>query len=219
MKEKIRKLLDLIYPSSLYCDLCGNIIDDSRIYNLCDHCIKSIHWDFDPPSIHEGIRMIRCAEYGIYERTLIFSLKYNGKLYIAKDIAEMIHDRLLQSELPWDVVVPVPMFSKKEFERGFNQAKLISEELARISGKEICEDALIRNRATKPMRGLSPEERSESVRDAFSLREGFGQSLSGKDVIILDDFFTTGATAKACTCEIHKARPHSVSFVAFAAKY
>ena len=86
--------LDLLYPPALYCSCCGNLIDESRTYRLCDHCMAHIRWDGAEPRYLDGMKILRCTQYGLYERTLIFDLKYNGKTYIARDIAEIMADRL-----------------------------------------------------------------------------------------------------------------------------
>jgi hypothetical protein len=83
IKGIIEKGLDLLYPPGLYCSCCGNLIDESRTYHLCDHCIAHIRWDGDEPKDMDGMKLLRCTQYGLYERTLIFDLKYNGKTYIS----------------------------------------------------------------------------------------------------------------------------------------
>ena len=92
-------LLDCIYPDSLYCICCGNIIDGSRSYSLCDHCMTHLHWTLEDPVTIKGIRLISCVEYGIYERSIIFALKYDGHKYIADTIGEIMADRIRSSEL------------------------------------------------------------------------------------------------------------------------
>lgn len=220
---KLRKIgtniLDLIYPPSLYCNCCGNIIDESRTYNLCDHCIKHIKWDGDEIREVKGLKTIRCTEYGIYERTLIFQLKYNGKKYIARDLAEMAKDRLSLEDVDFDVIIPVPMFHRKEMERGFNQAALIGKHLAYLTGKQQIDHVLIRTLDTKPMRGLNPSEREINVKDTFSLDKNCVKMLEGKRVLLIDDFFTTGSTARECQRELLKAMPEDILFLAFAARF
>jgi len=220
LSTTIHKALDLIYPPSLYCDCCGNIIDETRTYNLCDHCVRHFKWDGDEIKEVRGLRMLRCSEYGIYERTMIFSLKYNGKKYIARDIAEMMRDRLALAEQDFDVIVPVPMFKEKEKKRGFNQASLIGKHLARLTGKELAAGALIRTRETAPMRGLSPTEREMNIRGSFALNEKVCESaVKGKRVLLVDDFYTTGSTAEECRNVLLRKNPESILFISFAAKY
>jgi len=213
------KGLDILYPPSLYCSCCGNVIDRTRTYNLCDHCISHIKWDAGEIVEKDGLKMLRCTEYGIYERTLIFSLKYNGKKYIARDLAAIVRDRLELEELDFDIIVPVPMEAGKEKDRGFNQAALIGKYLAKYSGKEQIADALIRNRRTMPMRGLGPFEREMNVRGAFDVTPAREDRLKGKRILLLDDFYTTGSTARECARVLTQAGIEDIWFIAFAAKY
>lgn len=251
--------LDLLYPPALYCICCGNIIDETRTYHLCDHCMTHIRWDGQPlrkvmPVVDgggdelaggeagvagaaEGIYYaaaavstadefggrvpflsLCCTQYGLYERRLIFSLKYNGKKYIARDLAQIMADRLALARLAFDVIVPVPMFSAKERQRGFNHAALIGRYLARLVGKPCLADALLRTENTQPMRGLSPTERKLNVKGKFAYNKKYGTLLEGKKVLLLDDFYTTGSTAAACYEALLSAQPEIVYFLAFAAK-
>lgn len=212
------KMMNLLFPPDLYCICCGNLIDETRTYHLCDHCLSHIHWDGGEARVIGGLKTLRCAQYGLYERTLIFALKYNGKKYIARDLAEMMEDRLALAEQDFDIIVPVPMFSEKERRRGFNQAALMGRYLGRRMGKPCAERALLRTADTRPMRGLSPTERKVNVKDKFALCEKYAKMLEGKKVLLIDDFYTTGSTAEACFEALQKAGPQEVCFLAFAAK-
>ncbi|MBR3756314.1 MAG: ComF family protein [Firmicutes bacterium] len=211
-------MLDLLYPPALYCNCCGNLIDESRTYHLCDHCMAHIRWDGAEAQNLDDMKLFRCTQYGLYERTLIFDLKYNGKTYIARDIGEIMADRLALAEIDFDVIVPVPMWERKERERGFNQAALIGKYLGKRIGKPCWDHCLIRTSATKPMRGLSPTEREENVKGKFALSEKYVTMLEEKRVLLIDDFYTTGSTARACYEALKDGAPKSVVFLAFAAK-
>ena len=212
------RALDLLYPPALYCSCCGNLIDESRHYHLCDHCIAHIRWDIESPHEVDGMRMLRCVQYGLYERTLIFSLKYNGKTYIARDIGEIMADRITMAGIDFDVIVPVPLSEGKERQRGFNQAALIGKYLGKRTGKPCIERCLLRTADTRPMRGLSPTEREENVKGKFALSEKYGTMLKGKRVLLIDDFYTTGSTARECRRALMAESPEEVIFLAFAAK-
>lgn len=219
-KKVINACLDLLFPPSLYCICCGNIIDGTRMYELCDHCIRHIRWDTEPPREINGMKVLRCSEYGIYERTIIFSLKYNGKTYIARDVAEIIRDRIEPEQLNYDVIVPVPLSRQREMSRGFNQTALIGKYLASMTEKSYAAGALKRTRDTRPMRSLSPTERVVNVKDAFAPGgEPDLEKIKNKRVLLIDDFFTTGSTALECRRVLMKAGASDVVFVAFAARY
>lgn len=218
LKKYLNRLLNLIYPPDLYCICCGNYIDDTRTYHLCDHCITHLHWNTGQLEKKNGISMVRCTTYGLYERTIIFSLKYNGRKYIARDIADIMHDRLQLTDLQYDLIVPVPMYIDKEKERGFNQATLMGKYLGKRVKKPFSDRILLRTEQTKSMRGLSPTERAENIKGKFDVREGFDKILAGKKILLVDDFFTTGSTARECAKVLVEHGADEVSVLVFAAK-
>ena len=110
LRHAVNKLAELVFPPRLYCACCGNIIDKTRTYSLCDHCMEHFRWDTGSGISRGGLRLIRCVSYGIYERSLIFDLKYKGKKHVARVIAEIMADKLLSLGLEIDYLVPVPMF-------------------------------------------------------------------------------------------------------------
>lgn len=219
IKRIASRFLDLLYPPGLYCNVCGNLIDEKMPYHLCAHCLKHFRWDMRPPFEISGLRYMACVKYGIYERSLIFSLKYRGRKYIARDIADMMADKLQYTGETGDVIVPVPLFPKKEKERGFNQAALIGGYLSKRTGIPMLPDALRRVRETVPMRGLSPEERDANIKESFQLEERRLESLRNKRIILLDDFVTTGATGREAKRALGRAEPEDVLLFSFAARY
>lgn len=208
----------MLYPPSLYCICCGNIIDETRTYNLCDHCISHIRWNGREEREIGGMRAMWCVYYGIYERTIIFSLKYNGKKYIARDIANIMADKLGFSGSQFDAVVPVPVSREREAERGFNHMTLVAKHLSRLTNKPYYPEFLIRTKETLPMRGLSPAERRENIAGSVALNGKYGNTLQGKKILLIDDFYTTGSTAEECGRVLREAKPLETSFLAFAAR-
>lgn len=214
-------VLELLFPSHLYCAVCGNIIDDTRPYCLCDHCRNHIGWKLQEPYIttvyRNQIRCISCCSYGMYERRLIFRLKYNRKKSTAAIIGEIVADRLNHSDLDYDIIVPVPMEKSKERQRGFNHAFLIAKEAGKILEKPVLGNALVRTKKTQAMRGLGPAERRANISGAFALGID-ARKIKNKKVLLLDDICTTFATGEECIKTLFDANPESVDFIAFTAK-
>ncbi len=217
-REYIEKGLSLLFPQNLYCICCGNIIDDSRTYSLCDYCMDHIRWNADDPYERGDMLFMKCMEYGPLERSIIFDLKYNRKRYFARNIAEIMRDRFEISGLSADLIIPVPMNKSKQRMRGFNQAALIGRHMSKIMGIECIEDALVRTRNTRPMRGLGPEERAENIAGSIDFNEFYGTIAKGKTVLLIDDFYTTGSTAQECRRALSKSEPKNIIFLAFAAR-
>lgn len=211
--------MEILFPPALYCICCGKIVDRSRSYSLCDHCMTHIRWNAEEPEEKDGIRILACTAYGIYERSIIFGLKYSGHRYIARSVAEMMRDILAvteglnETEL---LLVPVPLSARKERERGFNQAALIAKHLSVLTGIPLENKVLLRTRETVPMRGLSPTQRQLNAHNAFALAPGREDFAAGKTVLLIDDFYTTGATASACTEALQAAGAQDICLLAFA---
>jgi ComF family protein len=94
------------------------------------------------------------------------------------------------------VLVPVPLHPRRRRERGFNQSVLLARALARPLGIRVAEDALARREDTPPQTGLTAAQRRANVARAFVVRRR--PAVAGRIVVLVDDVFTTGATARAC---------------------
>ena len=100
------------------------------------------------------------------------------------------------------LLVPVPLHRRRLWSRGFNQSALIAASLARLSGRAHIPDALERTRHTPPLRGMNDAEREDTVRAAFRVNPAAVARLQGRPVALIDDVFTTGATANGCAAAL-----------------
>jgi ComF family protein len=147
---------------------------------------------------------VRAVAYGSYEgglRELIHLLKYDRVRPAAGALGRMLAEVIQNfgSEFRSAVVIPVPLHRTKLRQRGFNQA----EEIARAALKQLdrpalklASGALHRRRATESQTGLSDHQRQQNVRGAFLVTSP--EEIAGKDVLLVDDVFTTGATVGEC---------------------
>lgn len=216
---------DLVFPQGLYCNCCGKYTDGKRSYGLCDHCIRHMTFETEricfPDDCHvrEGMAAIK---YGLYEKRLIFSLKYNGKTYIAPVLAQIMYDAMLSELadkrscrlLKADLIVPVPISRERLKERGFNQMERVGQHLARLSGIPMEDRILKRIRETKAQRALSPMERKNNMKNAFSIDSTKAICLQGKKILLIDDIYTTGATASECCRVMAEAGAEEIYFLA-----
>lgn len=187
MTSFFRHLLDLVYPPK--CALCGEIGEPA----ICPHCFAEMAL----------VERSRTELTGLASAYFLFNyegrasqavkrLKYDGVTSLGAPMAKLM---LASAEklnlLSADFVVPVPIHWTRQFQRGFNQAQLLTEAMpADIVNSQI----LRRIKATRPQVGLSGEERSRNIQNAF---EASPQVL-GKRILLIDDVLTTGHTAKEC---------------------
>ena len=97
---------------------------------------------------------------------------------------------------PDTVLVPVPLHRRRLWKRGFNQAALLARAVARRSGSTLAVDALVRVKPTRSSQGMGRRARADNVRAAFKVARP--EAIKGKEIIIIDDVLTTGATVEAC---------------------
>ncbi len=96
-----------------------------------------------------------------------------------------------------EIVVSVPLHTKKKRQRGFNQAEIIGQEIADVLEMEYVNDALVKNRSTPPQTSMTAEERKRNIRGVFSLKKK--EDVKGRRVLLVDDVYTTGATLRECS--------------------
>jgi ComF family protein len=109
------------------------------------------------------------------------------------------------------LLVPVPLHPRRRRERGYNQSELLALELAKRTGLEVAAPALVRRKDTAPQTGLKAASRRANVAGAFAVRKQ--AKVVGRTVVLVDDVFTTGATARACALALHQAGVRSVRLI------
>jgi ComF family protein len=116
----------------------------------------------------------------------------------------MYETRQQEPLLAADLIIPVPLHPARERERGFNQALVLARTLSRLNNLPLDEHSLVRPLQTRMHRaGMDAKARRQSVANAFGVRRT--DLIAGRRVLLLDDVFTTGATASACAATLKDA--------------
>lgn len=170
------------------CIKCGkpiiNYSLEEQYIEGCNYCInKKFYFD----------KAISCIEYNEISKRLILGLKYNNKTYMSKYIAKIMSEKLSIERIDFDYILFVPLHKKRLRKRGFNQAEKISKYLSALTNTESV-DCIIRKKYTQMLYSLKKEERSNELKDVFIANENISK-LKNKNILIIDDIFTTGATA------------------------
>ena len=146
------------------------------------------------PPRHRGASA--AVAYGPIARRLALKLKYGGRMGVAETMAA-----LMVRHLPGDadLVVAVPLHRSRIWSRGYNQAALIAAAVARHGGVPWMRDALVRTRRTPVLRAMSGRARADAVAGAFAVAPAAVRQVKGRQVVLIDDVYTSGATVDACT--------------------
>jgi ComF family protein len=141
-------------------------------------------------------------------RRAIHELKYRNLRAIVPVLAVFLYDYLRENPLPGDVLVPVPIHHRRLRERGYNQSSLLAHELGRLSGLPVIDDCLVRTSYIAPQAKTSnAAERLVNISGAFTCADA---RLQAKQVILIDDVSTSGATMNTCAGALKAAGTASV---------
>ena len=173
--------LSLLYPrvTCVACGIGGKLED-----GLCPVCRDAL--SYAPPGT-PGVLLYEDAGAAILQR-----LKFRGERDIALWLGAPLARQLPAG--PWDALVPAPLSRQSRRTRGYNQAKAIALAIWLNGGPPVL-DALCKTRETAQQATLSRAERAENVRGAYAVC----RSVTGRSLLVIDDIYTTGATAAACT--------------------
>jgi ComF family protein len=181
--------------------------DSEKKPALCRPC------ELVPPAFTQAVA------FGVYEgplRSQIHLLKYDRIEPVARGLASRLAPqvaRIMKLAGPEMIVVPVPLHPGKKRERGFNQAELLARDVIRVVRRlepavrmTLAAGLLHRTRATQSQTVLTTVQRRRNLRGAFSVSgSDSGAKIAGRAVLLIDDIYTTGATARACSKALKEA--------------
>ena len=213
----INVFLDFLYPENISCILCNCSISKNTTYSMCKDCFSNINFILDgcikcgKPIINYSLeeqsidgcsyclnksfyfdKVISCVEYTEISKKIVFGLKYNNKTYLSKYIATIMKEKLDLENIKFDYILFVPLHKKRLRQRGFNQAEKIAMDLSKIVDIPTV-DNISRKYNTKRLYKLGKEERINELKNAFMIKDN-RIDLKNKNVLLVDDIFTTGST-------------------------
>ena len=215
------------------CEACVDGIA-AQTKTLCRRCGEAIRTSLNLEDVRfggmlpEGLlctpcRMVppgftRAVAFGEYQgemRTLIHLLKYERMSGVAGALAPMLAEAIatLRSDAADEqLVIAVPLFAAKERQRGYNQSVLLADAALKLLRKSAPEwrltaahSLMLRTRPTEDQYTLSPVARRRNLRGAFTIPTTERSRIAGREVLLVDDIYTTGATARECARVLNRA--------------
>ncbi len=199
------KIIDFFFPPR--CFKCSNPTESGSIF-LCSECYAAIPLVSEgrlnieyTRKFFEGLVVDRLYSLFVYDGSnplgeLIHSLKYKNQHSIGKYLGGILAYHYPLEIAENTIVVPVPVHKIRKLERGYNQSAMIAKPFAKELGLCFEEKALIKVRHLTTQTTKTLEERAENIKDSFKVK--YSDRIKGKQIILIDDVITTGATVSEC---------------------
>jgi competence protein ComFC len=188
---------------SPFCPGCGGELDG--ILDACSKCLK----EKATPWV-SAVALMHMKGLG---RELIQRFKYNNDTSLARPLASLAEKTLKNSNIHFDLISPIPLYWTRKFTRGYNQSALIVKQISNIT-KVKYKKTLYRNKNTRSQTKLTGKQRRKNMNNAFFIMND--KLIEDKNILLVDDVFTTGSTLRAAAAELLKGNAKSISILVLA---
>jgi ComF family protein len=241
VRTLLRPIVDFALPPR--CPGCGAITAEphrfcldcwSRLTFLGEPCCAICAFPFDYDVGEDALcgacaadrprfdRLRAAVAYGEIARAVALKLKYGGRPGVAETMARFMERHVEVADdasavgARGAILAPVPLHRWRIWRRGYNQSALIASALARRCGLEERLDLIERVKPTPPLRGLGGKQRRDALRGAFRVAARHREQIRGRTIILVDDVYTSGATANGCARMLKRAGAGEVRVIAWA---
>lgn len=191
-----KNVLDYVYPK--ICGICGKIIFSNSY--TCANCLSILKCYKERVIINSSMNfdyMLNLYEYKGIIKKQICKFKFHEGKYLAKTFSELITDKITKFNLEFDYIIPVPISFKRYMERGYNQCEEIAKCISKRIHKKTLKNVLIKIKDNKRQSNLKINERKNNVLGVYEVIHP--EKIKNKDILLIDDIYTTGATINECT--------------------
>lgn len=210
----INNILNLIYPP--VCGFCGRICNE----HLCKKCEIKIK-EYQINSIRKVKdkyfdELLCLFKYEDIIRETIIKYKFQNKSYLYKTFSKIIlkNEKTCGFLKKYDIIIPVPISKKRKIQRGYNQSYLIAKEIARNTTLKCENKCLIKKKDTIEQSKLNKNQRKINVQNAYMITNK--EKLLNKNVLLIDDIYTTGNTVNECAKTLKQAEIQSIGILTIA---
>ena len=203
IKIALEALLDIIYPYDNKCIICGV----EGFLGICSKCKSEIK------RVHQQEEIMAYGYYGGVLKKLILNLKYHKSFIAGKVLADLLCQIIIEKKLSIDCICYVPISKDSLKKRGFNQCSVLAKNISSILDIPVI-DCLVKVKETKEQKLLGKEERMKNILDAFEIKNK--EKLFKKNILLIDDVYTTGDTINECKKNIEKCNINKIYLLTIA---
>lgn len=188
-----------VHPDVVCCKTCGKVImeptSSGRVAATCKQCLRH-------PPHYDAARS--AAAFSGPVRDLIHAFKYNRSTWLRHELSELLAGSVITyfNSERIHAVCPVPLNRRKERQRGYNQAALLAEKVAKSIQTTYLPNVLARSRNTPTQTHMSAQERRRNVAGAFQSPAHLRPWVYGRCFLLIDDVMTTGSTLSECAAAL-----------------
>jgi ComF family protein len=228
MKKLFLHALNIILPPR--CILCKKEIKEHP--GVCSDCFKNIKFITEPickscgypyeidMELKKDFKCPNCISqkykfdlarsaivYNDFSKSLVLPFKHNDRTYFAGVFARWLKtsDKDIFKDI--DYIIPIPIHKFRLIKRGYNQSSILAKYLSKLVKIPVLYNAVIRTKNTKYQGGMQLRARKENVKAAFKTKS---KEIKGKNILLIDDVFTTGATVNECAKILKKSGAEKV---------
>ncbi len=205
------EILDFFLPR--FCPSCKTKLVSSEKF-ICSSCLNKIkklderrlqfefRKKFEKKKIISGFTSIYIFERDREIQNIIHSFKYRGRFLIGIFLGQQLGENITREIQNWniDLILPVPLHQLKKAERGYNQSFYIAKGLSRKINLPVAKGIIKKEKFTRSQTKMNLIERQENIKDAFKIKNQ--KRIEGKNILLVDDVITTGATISECGKEL-----------------
>lgn len=213
----LTKILNFIYPPM--CLICGRPTNE----DLCNKCKQNLNKKLiariDDYSLNNEKNFDEHMHLYSYDgeiRNLILRYKFQEKPYLYKIFVKNLKNnkKIYLFLKKYDIIIPVPISTKRRKERGYNQSALLAKDISKACNLQYYDKCLLKDKNIKPQSSLNKEDRIKNVENVYSINNQ--EKIINKKILLIDDIYTTGSTVNECSKVLKQAGVNSIGILTIA---